>query len=277
MQPVSGVHWQTLCQLWGGLSSLPIPLLQHQGWWHRASRTVQQWQHCFLTLGFIIEALFSLMSLSVQAHSGGIKQHVWWWSLPSNYLSVAALTTFYLAGWLQQSLLCKPAAPSSSEQFPWMLCWLSPLTACAQEGAGQSLPVIPQGESRGEGGACQFISKEPFTAAPCLPAMAPFPKTTCHQNPTLPVWAESLHLVLHVPSALTGLKPAWQEPWRPPSFLEALHPAGSPHEGKNMGGSPSPCSRFLVGNCGAAALASKAFKFSQLSLPSLRSFFFFSK
>lgn len=120
-----------------GITHCPIPLLQHQGWWHLTCRTsnVQQWQDCFWALGFMTEALLSLMSLSVQAYSGGVKQHVWWWSLPCNYICVAA-SDHILFSWLPTTICaCKSAASSRSEQFLWMLCWLSALTCLCPGGS----------------------------------------------------------------------------------------------------------------------------------------------
>lgn len=160
------------------------------------------------------------------------------------------------------------------------MLWL----ACAQEGAGQSLPVLPQREGRGEGSACQCISKEPFMAVPCVPATPPFPKITFSpslQNPTFPVWAESLHwsymsfLLSHDSNLLNKTTC-----WRPPSFLggslilqDPLMQAKTQEEASLHATASLP---VAASHIAAAALASKAFKFSQLrSLPSLRSFFLF--
>lgn len=165
----------------GGLSSLRSPSLRHQGRWHRTGRTfaraVWQCQDCFLPLSFITEAPFSLCEpLCVSI----FRRHK-----TACLMMIAALqfspspTMFYLAGWPWQSLSQKPAASSSSKQFhtfSWRSYRLCSLAAHAQEGAGHSLAGPPQGEGRGEDGACPCSSKEPLIAA----ATDPLPSTTPH-------------------------------------------------------------------------------------------------
>lgn len=164
-------------------------------------------------------------------------------------MQCVAASDHILFSWLPTTIsACKPAASSSSEQFLWMLCCLSALT-CLCPGGSWAEPACYPSEGRQRWGHCLPVHQQGalHSSALCpshtsLPQSHLFPISA---KPHFSCMGRKPPQVLHVPSALSWLKPAWQDmlktsflPWRPP------HPAGSPHAGKDTGGSFSPCNRF---------------------------------